>query len=176
MSEVTKNGFSHFRRGFEAFHKSRYPTDFEKISHKCGSMANALPFRSVCYWGIYSIVYLNLRVTWSTSLVAPNIWDLEAAWRFYSHFVLTYSFVLSTCCFLVCMLFYWLSGSSFHFHSIAPLQVDNYFWRQIHSLSSTMKRRSNCEWRTCPRSLCFCWALPSLPSAVGCSEYCLIWL
>ena len=117
MSEVTKNGFSHFRRGFEAFHKSRYPTDFEKISHKCGSMANALPFRSVCYWGIYSIVYLNLRVTWSTSLVAPNIWDLEAAWRFYSHFVLTYSFVLSTCCFLVCMLFYWLSGSSFHFHS-----------------------------------------------------------
>src|SRR6218665_1664 len=33
MSKVTKNGFSHFRRGFEAFHKSRYPTDFEKISH-----------------------------------------------------------------------------------------------------------------------------------------------
>jgi len=33
MSKVTKNGFSHFRRQFEAFHKPRYPTGFEKIGH-----------------------------------------------------------------------------------------------------------------------------------------------
>jgi len=33
MSKVTKNGFSHFRRRFEAFHKPRVPTGFDKIGH-----------------------------------------------------------------------------------------------------------------------------------------------
>jgi len=28
MSKVTKNGFSHFRRRFEAFHKAQVPTGF----------------------------------------------------------------------------------------------------------------------------------------------------
>jgi len=33
MSKVTKNGFSHFRRRFEAFHKMRVPTGLKKIGH-----------------------------------------------------------------------------------------------------------------------------------------------
>src|SRR6218665_4200046 len=53
MSKVTKNGFSHFRRGFEAFHKSRHPTDFEKISH-----IYTIIHTYVCVLGLSSMQHL----------------------------------------------------------------------------------------------------------------------